>query len=43
MATNQRHYDHGSPEPTVQNRCPDCGKVHYDERFDVCRDCGSPL
>jgi len=31
------------PEPTTQIRCTECGRVHYDERFSVCRECGAQL
>jgi len=30
-------------EPDVQIRCSDCGRVHYDSNFDVCRECGAML
>jgi len=30
------------PEPETQIRCV-CGKVHYDENFQNCVDCGAEL
>jgi len=30
-------------KPPIQIRCSDCGRVHTDERFSICRECGSLL
>jgi rRNA maturation endonuclease Nob1 len=30
-------------EPHTQIRCVECGYVHTDDRFTVCRECGAQL
>jgi len=30
-------------EPTIQIRCPQCERMHYDENYTLCVECGAAL
>ncbi len=36
-------YSPTTTAPTRKNKCDQCGKVHYDSNYQVCRECGEHL